>query len=446
VIGRAAVLALAVAGTVHAAGVPDALTRRLDALVRLERPAGGWTFAPEVPGARPAPATWGLGLAERVAEPLGLADWDLIVVRSPGTPAAGLALLDGHRLTGRAEYLAAARRAGDLLVALQLRSGGWFSEMPAEGAALPVWFPAVIPGTPLDDDATPGAIRFLLALWEATGEARYRGAAERGLAFLVDSQLANGAWPLIHRAPWRRLLHPTYEDLPTTNDGATPFVIETLLVGARLLDRPDLRAAAVRGGEWLVRVQGAPPRAGWAAQYDGAGRPARGRPFEPPALASWESRWAAEALAALAGATGDARWCAPVARAADWFARAAIAPGCWARFYAPATGAPLYLTRDGAPVDSPARARPGYSWTGDYGIPALLARLGAVPEAGAAPVRLPGDPGSCDRPAAPPGGPPSGDPRVLAAEAATLLAALAPPAPMPCAVPAEGGVQPAGGR
>jgi hypothetical protein len=86
-------------------------------------------------------------IAERVARPLGLARWDLLVVRSPGTPAAGLLLLAGQRLTGRTDYLDAARRAGDLLVATQLPSGGWFSEMPVEGGGLAAWFPWV---------ATPG--------------------------------------------------------------------------------------------------------------------------------------------------------------------------------------------------------------------------------------------------------------------------------------------------
>jgi len=84
-------------------------------------------------------------MAEGVAAPLGLAHWDLLVVRSPGTPAAGLLLLAAHRLTGRAEYLEVARRTGDMLVAVQLASGGWISEMPVEGPRLSPWFPWVEP-------------------------------------------------------------------------------------------------------------------------------------------------------------------------------------------------------------------------------------------------------------------------------------------------------------
>src|SRR6185312_15114335 len=109
------------------------------------------------------------------------------------TPAAGLVLLGGHRVAGHAAWLEAARRAGDLLVATQLASGGWFSEMPVEDGRLPAWFRALERRTTLDDDVTPGATRFLVALWEATGEARYRDAAERGLALLLAAQLPSGA-------------------------------------------------------------------------------------------------------------------------------------------------------------------------------------------------------------------------------------------------------------
>src|SRR5262249_31379906 len=127
-----------------------AFTATLDALVAHQRRDGGWTLdAP--PGERPHPLTGVMPVAERSAPPPGLAHWDLLVVRSPGTPAAGLLLLAGHRLTGRAEYLAAARHAGDLLVAVQLASGGWVSEMPVEGPRLAAWFPWVALHATLDD-------------------------------------------------------------------------------------------------------------------------------------------------------------------------------------------------------------------------------------------------------------------------------------------------------
>jgi hypothetical protein len=430
VIARALLLGLVLATPVLAhADDRAALGRELDALIALQRQAG-WTYW-SPPGMRPRPLTFGLRWAEWAAAPLGMAGWDTIVLRSPGTPEAGLALLAGHRLRGRGEYLAAAQRAGNLLIALQLPDGGWFSEMPAVDRQLPAWFPWVVPGPSIDDDVTPGAVRLLLALWQATGEASYRQAAERGIDVLLAAQLPDGAWPLCVRRPWIRRLRPGFEDLPTLNDGATSAAIITLLAAARALERPELEAVARRGGAWLLQARGTPPQAGWAQQYDPDGRPAPGRRFELPALASWETRFALDALLALAQATGDRRWCAPVGDAVAWLERSALSPGCWARLYDAATNAPLYAAGSGGRVPDAAHARPGYSWRGDFGIPWLLARLGrTLPRGVTAAPLVAGDPGTCPGTAADAALP--GDARAHIARASAVVARLEPAAPPVC--------------
>ncbi len=400
----------------------------LDELLALERTGGGWAFPPG-PDGRPHPYTFLMQSAEWLAGGLDLARWDLLVMRSPGTPAAGLLLLDGHRLTGEARYLDGARRAGELLLAAQLPSGGWVSEMPVEGGRLAGWFPLLALHTTLDDDVTTGAVRFLLALWERTGDDRFRGGAEGAIDLLLRAQHRSGAWPHAWRPPWLRTPWTRREDRPSLNDGLTPIIVETLLAAAEPLDRPDLVEAARQGGEWLLAVQQLPPGAGWAQQYDAAGRPIGMRRFELSALASWESRHAVDALDALARTTGDARWCTAARAAAGWLARAAITPGCWARFYDLADGRPLYVDAAGARVAAAAAARPGYDWQGDFGIGALLHRLGLAPGA-APPAPLPGDPGAC------PGMPDPlhahGSVRSLIARAGMLRARLEPPPVSPC--------------
>jgi len=427
-------------GGVASAGVappaPDlaVFTATLDAVVARERATGGWTFE-GADRTRPQPFTLVMKAAETIAAPLGLARWDLLVVRSPGTPAAGLLLLAGHRLTGRADYLEAARRAGDLLVATQLASGGWFSEMPVEGAQLSAWFAWVAVRTTLDDDVTPGAVRFLLALWERTGDGRYRTVAERGIDLLLRAQLPAGGWPNVWSPPWLRAVRASREDHPSLNDGLTPIIVETLLTASVSLRRPELVESARRGGEWLLAVQQPPPHAGWAQQYDDAEHPTGMRRFEPPALATWETRHAIDALDALARVTGDPRWCPPARAAAAWLRTAAPSPGCWARFYTLDDGTPLYLAADGAPVASAADARPGYDWRGDFGIAALLRRM-ALGDDRPSQAPLPGDPGAC---------PGASDPlheghgaRGLIAQAGMQLAGLSPPPIATCAaVPLE---------
>jgi hypothetical protein len=395
--------------------------------VALERPAGGWTFA-SAPGARPEPFTLVVRTAERFLGPVGLATWDLVVVRSPGTPAAGLVLLDAYRRRRYEPYLAAARRAGDFLVATQLGHGGWFSELPANGATTPWWFRLVADTRAmLDDDVTPGAVRFLVALWQETGDVRYRAAAERGIALMQAAQLASGAWPLDARPAWLRRLHPHFEDQPALNDGATPFAITTFLTVAPALGRTDLVDDARRAGDWLLGVQGRAPHAAWAQQYTAGGEPASARVFELPALASWETRHAIDALLALAGATGDRRYCDGALAAARWLDRVRVGPSCWARFYDVADGTPIFVDADGRRVGTSTEARPGYSWMGEFGIPSTLARLGIGSDA--SPDRLPGDPGHCAEDPSPPR--PLAGARAVTAEAAIALAG--PAAPSPCA-------------
>lgn len=406
-----------------------AFTATLDALVAQERVGGGWAFAPG-PDGRPHAYTEVMRIAEWLGATVGLARWDLLVVRSPGTPAAGSLLLEGHRLTGRPAYLHAARRAGEILLATQLPSGGWFSEVPVEGGRMPAWFPVVAVRTTLDDDVTPGTARFLLALSERTGDARFREGAERAIDLLLAAQLPSGAWPHVWRPEWLRAVRASREDRPSLNDGLVPLIIETLLAAAEPLGSPELVEAARHGGEWLLARQRLPPRAGWAQQYNDAGEPAGMRPFEPPALASWETRHAIDALDALARATGETRWCAGALAAAAWLRGAAVRPGCWARFYGLDDGQPLFFDAGGRRVTSPAGARPGYDWQGDFGIAALLRRMG-MGEGDAPPAPLPGDPGACQGVSNPFDQAPG--PRGTIARAGRQLAVVAPPPVSPCA-------------
>ncbi len=404
----------------------------LDAVLARERPDGGWMFA-TLPGERVHPHTYPLRFAERVAGPLGIADWDIVVLRSPGTPAAILALLNGYRLLGEDRYLASARRAGDLLVALQMRSGGWSSEMPARGRFPVGWFQWTVLRTAIDDDVTPGATRALLALWQDTRQDAYRVAAERGIAFLVERQLPGGAWPLVARPRWKQMIYRDFEDRPTLNDGATTQSMLTLLMAARVLGRPELVKAARRAGDWIVHAQHAAPQAGWAQQYDDANQPAPARRYERIALASWETRYAIDALLELATATGDMSYCAPVAAAARWLVASQVAPGCWARFYELGSNQPLYFNERREIVGTPTEAHQPYDWTGDYGIGDLLARLGGASTEDQLNAPMPGDPGTCPNPAAPPFDPTTAtDPRQVIAWAGRVGEAIQPrPVPPP---------------
>lgn len=394
---RSTCLALAVliapCGGARAALPPDA-REAIEAMLECERDEGGWMYVcPPDRGSHGV--TKIVNIALRFSDAVGSEPWDLVVLRSPGTPAAGLLLVEAWERTREPRYLDAAKRNGDLLLQLQLPSGGWFSEMPVHGQELAFWFKWYVPWATLDDDVTTGAVRFLLELSRVTGDERYRRAAERGLDLLLRAQLPSGAWPLTDRPVWLRTVTPSFEDLPSLNDAATASVIRTLLRGAELLDRPDLVDAAARGGDWLIEARLGEPPASWAQQYDERGRPVPGRAFEPVALASWETRHALDALAALARVRPEARYCAAIEEGLAWLDQTALGPGCWARFVSIETGEPLFLDIDGRPVAGPGQAKRPYRWTGDYGIPALFDSLGLPLEDAEIVPRIPGDAGDC---------------------------------------------------
>jgi Pectic acid lyase len=415
----------------------------VEAVAACARPDGGWTYVCDPPSGPHGVVTSILIRARAIGERLGTEDWDVLVLRSPGTPAAGLVLLDAWSRDGDPRWLATARRAGDLLLAAQLPSGGWASEMPVRGAGLAWWFRWANLWTALDDDVTSGGARLLLALWRATGAPAFRDGALRALDLLLAAQRRDGSWPLTWRPRWAAWLAPNFEDLPSTNDAATAAPIATLLAAAETLGDARYLAAARRGGQWLLAAQGAPPQAAWAQQYDAAGRPGSARRFEPAGYAAWESREMLDALLQLARSTGELRWCSAVPGAVAWFLGSALAPGCWARLQAPGESVPLFADRAGHRVATAALAKHPYKWTGDYGIPGLLAELGLGadgapldPSAPRAPRRIYGDAGAC------PGGlavedtvedPDEPHPRARIVRAAVLLSRGAPISLSPCA-------------
>ena len=125
------------------AGPPEPLAEAraaADDVLACARPDGGWTYVCNPASGPHGVVTRILIRARQIGSWLGGARWDVLVVRSPGTPAAGIVMLDAWTRWGDPRYLDAARLAGDMLLEAQLGSGGWASELPVRGASMPVWF------------------------------------------------------------------------------------------------------------------------------------------------------------------------------------------------------------------------------------------------------------------------------------------------------------------
>lgn len=296
---------------------------------------------------------------------------DEIWIQPPGTPTVLELFLRAFRLTGDDRYLQAARDAGRALAWGQKKAGGWDHRADLSGLTADALRPRLADGRcTFDDDISQGALRALIALDDLLEERWLTDAIQRGIEHLLEAQNDAGSWP-----QWFPL-RGGYHDLATFNDGAINDCIRTALLAADRYGRTDCEAAALKGGEYIIASRLNPPRAGWAQQYDAAGRPAPARSFEPAALCPAVTARNLRTLLMLHHRTGESRFLAPIRSAISWLESSRREDGRWARFLDPDTGKALYADRDGSIHESvetlSEERRSGYSWHGTWGIPRLI--------------------------------------------------------------------------
>ncbi len=346
-----------------------------------------------------------------------------IWVQPPGTPSMGMVFLRAHEATGDARYLDAAKAAADALAVGQLESGGWDYVVDFDPKAGTGWYrksdigkiPAAEAAkrknvTTFDDDNTQSALRLLLAVADASKssneprDVRIREARDYALAKLLAAQRPNGGWPQrwtgvpvsakeypVQPARFPKDYpreHPklNYNGYYTLNDNTHRDCVMTLLDAAKRLNRPDFRAAALKGGDFLLLAQLPEPQPTWSQQYNAQLEPDWARAFEPPSVCSNESGGAMRLLIDLYLETGEEKYLEPLPRAIAWFKRSEISPGIWARMYEIGTNTPIYGDRDGKikyrVEDLSPERQTGYSWKSAYGMPAIFSYYDEVKSAG----------------------------------------------------------------
>lgn len=349
-------------------------------------------------------------LSERAGE--NVATPTQIWIQPPGTPSVGMAFLRAFAATQDAAHFEAAHAAAMALAQGQLESGGWdylvdFSPDSKHRTRLrPERLKNI---STFDDDNTQSAIRFLLAYCDAAKAsghlAKAQGeiilnARDYALERMLEAQYPNGAWPQRYDGKPRSatafpVVEATYpKDYPRTwpnadykhhytlNDHTHRDCVETMLDAFHRTGDARFLASARRGGDFLLLAQMPEPQPAWAQQYNARMEPAWARAFEPPSITAAESAGAARLLLDLYLETGDDKFLRPLPAVIAWFKRSAIASNRWARYYELHTNKQLFGDRDGKIhyriEDISEERQTGYSWSGEYGIPGVIAQYEAI--------------------------------------------------------------------
>jgi hypothetical protein len=307
-----------------------------------------------------------------------------IEVQREATPIVALAYLEAYEATGEREFLGYARDAAYALLRGQLCSGGWdyLIEFDPEKRKSYQYRWDNNCGedkrgvTNLDDNVTQGALRVLMRVDRALNfsDAKIGEAVRYALDKLLAAQYPIGAWPQRFRRPpdfsrypvkrasypddWPRTWPgPDYQGHYTFNDNTICDVIDMLLEAARIYKDPRYRAAAEKGGQFILLAQMPDPQPAWAQQYDADMHPAWARVFEPPSVTGGESQGIMRMLLTLYRETGDRKYLDPVPRALEYLKRSEVPRGpqevfrripegpILARFYELKTNRPLYITK-----------------------------------------------------------------------------------------------------
>lgn len=283
------------------------------------------------------------------------------------------------------------------ILSYQSPLGGWPKN--TDTAAAPyAGDPAKLQPT-FDNSATTDELRLLARMFNATHDAQYQRAFEKGLSYILIAQYPTGGWPQFHPPSTQYHRHITFND--NTMVRLMIFLREVATGDLYAFVPADQRRAAQqafdRGVQCILKCQIKvnDKLTGWCAQHDEKDySPRPGRTYELVSLSGSESVAIVQLLMSLDNPSPEV--VQSIESVIAWFQSARLqgievvlqddpqaskgrnkvvvqdpsAPPLWARFYDISTNRPIYCDRDGIPkpnlADIGYERRNGYAWLGDW--------------------------------------------------------------------------------
>ena len=262
----------------------------------------------------------------------------MVWVEPPGTPTVGEMLIEAWLVTGDDAYKHYAEHIAETVIKGQLSCGGWHYFIDLDTIGLQEYYRDYLStiwgweehlkyygNATFDDETTVAATRFLLRLYAATQNERYRRSVHKALSFILDSQFPNGGWP--QRSPALKVAsdgeETAYTQYATFNDDVIHNNIMLLLESWNTLKDGRYRESALRGMDFFILSQFPPPQSGWAQQYNHRLQPAPGRKFEIGTVCAGETVTNIGHLLDYYRYTGDRRYLEPIPRALQWLEKSA---------------------------------------------------------------------------------------------------------------------------
>lgn len=295
-----------------------------------------------------------------------------------------------------------AKRIGDNVLLYQFDTGGWPKNIRMQDSLtaeeqLEVAKRKSTPySTTIDNGATSTEIYYLAALYQATGDKRYKKSVMRGLDYLFEAQYDNGGFPQVYPNKGGYVTEIEYNDHGNAN---VLFLMQSVVKDEQFdflprRYRKRAQRAFDKGIECILKTQiiqnGVPTV--WCAQYDAVTlKPAKARAYELISLSGHESATIINLLMTVENPSEEVK--AAIHHGVAWFEANKLEGIClenfineegkkdrrivpcddcdplWARFYTIDSNEPFFCDRDGKPVKTMAEIgherRNGYSWYSD---------------------------------------------------------------------------------